>query len=158
MDLEEILGGSIAIFIVVLVGVFILPLAERLTGQTLLLVTVPLAAAGAYYFIGSLRALGRGGVRQPRSLRIQATRAGVVFASAGFWSVILSLPLRFDVIKVYDALALDGKLMLWFGITFFIILRVYLSLLTRTTPLEELEAGEISNTAAAIRVKPVRKS
>jgi hypothetical protein len=157
MELEEILGGSIAVLIVVLFGLIVIPLAEIVTGQTMLLVTVPVAVVGAVLFARSLRALGRSRGKDAMLLRIQATRAGSVFVAAAFWSVILVLSFRYSVIGVYDSLSLDGKFIVWFGITLFIILRVYLSILTRTSPLEEQESRAVRDEAVAMKKTVMRK-
>jgi hypothetical protein len=130
MELGEILGGSIAIFIIVLIGLIVLPLAERLTGQTMLIVTIPIAVAGALWFILSLRKLVRGKGKDSLSLRIQATRAGSIFIAALFWSVFLVLSIRYTILDLYDSLPLDAKFFLWFGLNGLIAIRVYTSLLT----------------------------
>jgi hypothetical protein len=157
MELEEILGGSIAVLIVVLFGLIVLPLAERVTGQSMLLLTVPVTVAGAVVFVRSLRALGRLRGTYALSVRIQATRAGIVFAAGAFWSVILALTFRYSVIEVYESLDLDGKFLVWSGITWFIVLRVYLSLLTRTSPREEMESLGVREEAAALKQTVMRK-
>jgi hypothetical protein len=157
MELEEILGGSITVLIVVLFGLIVLPVAEVVTGQSMLLLTVPVAAVGGVLFIRSLRGLGRKKGREATLIRIQAMRAGMVFVAAAFWTVILVLSFRYTVIAVYESLTIDGKFIVWSGISWFIILRVYLSLLTRTTPLEEEESRGIMEEAAALKKVVTRK-
>ncbi|MGA2933617.1 MAG: hypothetical protein ABSD81_00495 [Methanomicrobiales archaeon] len=143
MEPGEILGGSIAIFIIVLLGVIVLPLAERLTGQTMLIVTIPIAVAGAIGFILSLRKLGRGKGGDALHPRIQATRAGIIFIAAMFWSVLLVLSIRYIILDLYDSLPLDAKFFFWFGLNGLIAVRVYTSLITRT-PAPGAEEPEIS--------------
>jgi len=143
MEPGEIVGGSIATFIIVLTGLVVLPLAERLTGQTMLLVTLPVAAAGCIIFIMALRNLEKGKGRESLHQRIQATRAGIIFISAIFWSVLLVLPTGSTVLDLYDSLPLDAKFFFWFGLNGLIAVRVYTSLLTRT-PAPEGEEPEIS--------------
>jgi hypothetical protein len=138
MQAGEILGGSIAVFVIVLIGLFVLPLAERLTGQTMLLVTVPLATAGALWFILSLQRLVRGKGKDALRLRIQATRAGIIFIAAVFWSVLLVLSLRQGILDLYDSFPLDAKFFFWFGLNGLIAIRVYTSLLAHK-PAEEEE-------------------
>ena len=130
MQAGEILGGSIAVFVIVLIGLLVLPLAERLTGQTMLLVTIPIALAGALWFILSLRRLVRGKGKDSLHLRIQATRAGIIFIAALFWSALLVLSIRFTLLDLYDSLPLDAKFLFWFGLNGLIAIRVYTSLLT----------------------------
>lgn len=156
MELEEILGGSIATFIVVLFGLIVLPLAERFTGESMLILTVPLALIAAVGFFQSLRDLGRGRGDDARILRIQATRAGTIFIAATFWSVILVLTFRYTVLDLYDSLSLDGKFLLWFGITCFVILRIYLSVLTRTVR-EERGGSEGALEQKIIQKSPARR-
>jgi hypothetical protein len=129
MQAGEILGGSIAVFVIVLIGLIVLPLAERLTGQTMLLVTVPIAMAGALWFILSLRRLVMGKGMDALRLRIQATRAGIIFIAALFWSALLVLTIRFRILALYDSLPLDAKFLLWFGLNGLIAIRIYTSLL-----------------------------
>jgi hypothetical protein len=138
MQAGEILGGSIAVFVIVLIGLFVLPLAERLTGQTMLLVTVPVALLGALWFILSLRRLVLGKGKHALRLRIQATRAGIIFIAALFWSVLLVLSLRQTILDLYDSFPLDAKFFFWFGLNGLIAIRVYTSLLTHR-PTEEEE-------------------
>jgi len=157
MEPEEILGGSIAVLIVVLFGLIVLPLAEEVTGQSMLLLTVPVAVAGAVLFIRSLRILGRAKGKDALHARIQATRAGMVFVAAAFWSAILVLAFRYSVLQVYESLDLDAKFILWSGITWLIVLRVYLSLLTRTSPREELESTGVRDEAVALKKTVIRK-
>jgi hypothetical protein len=130
MQAGEILGGSIAVFVIVLIGLIVLPLAERLTGQTMLLVTIPIAFVGALWFILSLRRLFRGKGKDALHLRIQATRAGIIFIAALFWSVLLILTIRFTLLDLYDSVPLDAKFFFWFGLNGLIAIRVYTSLLT----------------------------
>ncbi|MDD1662449.1 MAG: hypothetical protein LUQ60_01720 [Methanomicrobiales archaeon] len=135
MQAGEILGGSIAVFVIVLIGLLVLPLAERLTGQTMLLVTIPIALAGALWFILSLRRLVRGKGKDSLHLRIQATRAGIIFIAALFWSALLwsallVLSIRFTLLDLYDSFPLDAKFFFWFGLNGLIAIRVYTSLLT----------------------------
>ncbi|HVP24692.1 MAG TPA: hypothetical protein VMS81_01780 [Methanomicrobiales archaeon] len=137
MQAGEILGGSIAVFIIVLIGLFVLPLAEALTGQSMLLVTVPIAIAAALWFILSLRRLVGGKAKDTLRLRIQATRAGIIFIAALFWSVVLVLPVRWEVLKVYSSLPLEAKFLFWFGLDSLIAIRVYTSLLTHRPSEEE---------------------
>jgi hypothetical protein len=141
MQAGEILGGSIAVFIIVLIGLFVLPLAETLTGQSMLLVTVPIAIAAALWFTLSLRKLvgekGKDALRL-RRLRIQATRAGIIFIAALFWSVLLVLPFSKTVLGLYISLPLDAKFLFWFGLSSLIAIRVYTSLLSHK-PAEEEE-------------------
>jgi hypothetical protein len=141
MQAGEILGGSIAVFIIVLIGLFVLPLAETLTGQSMLLVTVPIAIAAALWFFLSLRKLvgekGKDALRI-RRLRIQATRAGLIFIAALFWSVLLVLPFSKTVLGLYISLPLDAKFLFWFGLSSLIAIRVYTSLLAHK-PTEEEE-------------------
>jgi hypothetical protein len=138
MQAGEIVGGSIAIFIIVLIGLFVLPLTEVMTGQTMLLVTVPIAVGAALWFTLSLRRLVGGKGKDALRLRIQATRAGIIFIAALFWSVLLILSFRQTVLNAYDALPLDAKLLFWFGLNGLIAIRVYTSLLTHR-PAEEEE-------------------
>jgi hypothetical protein len=138
MQAGEILGGSIAVFVIVLIGLFVLPLAERLTGQTMLLVTVPIAIFGALWFVLSLRRLVLGKGKDALRLRIQATRAGIIFIAALFWSVLLVLTLRQTILDLYDSFPLDAKFFFWFGLNGLIAIRVYTSLLTHR-PTEEEE-------------------
>ena len=130
MQAGEILGGSIAVFVIVLIGLIVLPLAERLTGQTMLLVTIPIAFVGALWFILSLRRLVRGKGKDSLHLRIQATRAGIIFIAALYWSVLLVLSIRFTLLDLYDSFPLDAKFFFWFGLNGLIAIRVYTSLLT----------------------------
>lgn len=130
MQAGEILGGSIAVFVIVLIGLIVLPLAERLTGQTMLIVTIPLAVAGALWFILSLRRLVRGKGKDSLRLRIQSTRAGIIFIAALFWSALLILSIRYPLLDLYDSLPLDAKFFFWFGLNGLIAIRVYTSLLT----------------------------
>jgi len=132
MQAGEILGGSIAVFVIALIGLIVLPLAERLTGQTMLIVTIPVAIGGLIGFIMALRNLGKGKGVEPLHLRIQATRAGVMFISAFFWSILLILTVRYAVLDLYDSLPLDAKFFFWFGLNGLIAIRVYTSLLTAT--------------------------
>jgi hypothetical protein len=138
MQAGEILGGSIAVFVIVLIGLFVLPLAERLTGQTMLLVTIPIAIFGALWFILSLQRLVRGKGKDALRLRIQATRAGIIFSAALFWSVLLVISLRQAVLDLYDSFPLDAKFFFWFGLNGLIAIRVYTSLLAHK-PTEEEE-------------------
>jgi len=130
MQAGEILGGSIAVFVIVLIGLIVLPLAERLTGQTMLLVTIPIALAGALWFILSLRRLVRGKGKDSLHRRIQATRAGIIFISALFWSALLVLSIHYALLDLYDSFPLDAKFFFWFGLNGLIAIRVYTSLLT----------------------------
>jgi len=152
MELGEILGGSIAVFIIVLVGLFVLPLAERLTGQTMLLVTIPVAIAGLIGFIMALRDLGKGKRGEALRLRIQATRAGIIFIAALFWSVLLLLTIRFTLLDLYDSFPLDLRFFFWFGLNGLIAIRVYTSLLTHRPP-PGTEEPEISFAEAIIPKK-----
>jgi hypothetical protein len=140
MQAGEILGGSIAVFIIVLIGLFVLPLAETLTGQTMLLVTVPIAIAAALWFFLSLRKLvgekGKDALRL-RRLRIQATRAGLIFIAALFWSVLLVLPFSKATLAAYTSLPLDAQFLFWFGLNSLIAIRVYTSLLAHKPSDEE---------------------
>lgn len=138
MQAGEILGGSIAVFIIVLIGLFVLPLAEALTGMTMLLVTVPLAIVGAVWFILVLRRLVGGKEKEALRLRIQATRWGIIFIAALFWSVLLVLPFSKTVLGFYTSLPLDAKFLFWFGLNCLIAIRVYTSLLSHR-PAEEEE-------------------
>jgi hypothetical protein len=138
MQAGEILGGSIAVFIIVLIGLFVLPLAEVLTGQTMLIVTVPIAIAAAFWFTLSLRRLAGGKGKDTLRLRIQATRAGIIFIAALFWSVLLVLAFRRAVLDLYTARPLDAKFLFWFGINGLIAIRIYTSLLTHR-PAEDEE-------------------
>jgi hypothetical protein len=138
MQAGEILGGSIAVFVIVLIGLFVLPLAERLTGQTMLLVTIPIAIFGALWFILSLQRLVGGKGKDALRLRIQATRAGIIFSAALFWSVLLVISLRQAVLDLYDSFPLDAKFFFWFGLNGLIAIRVYTSLLAHK-PTEEEE-------------------
>ncbi|MDD1667246.1 MAG: hypothetical protein LUO96_02135 [Methanomicrobiales archaeon] len=137
MQAGEILGGSIAVFIIVLIGLFVLPLAETLTGQSMLLVTVPIAIAAALWFTLSLRKLVGGKGKDALRLRIQATRAGIIFIAALFWSVILVLPFSKTVLDLYITLPLDAKFLFWFGLNSLIAIRVYTSLLAHKPSEEE---------------------
>lgn len=139
MQAGEILGGSIAVFVIVLIGLLVLPLAERLTDQTMLLVTVPIALAGALWFILSLRRLVLGKGKDARFLRIQATRAGIIFISALFWSVLLVLSIRYALLDLYDSFPLDAKFFFWFGLNALIAIRVYTSLLAHRPGTEDEE-------------------
>jgi hypothetical protein len=147
MQAGEILGGSIAVFVIVLIGLIVLPLAEQLTDQTMLIVTIPIAVAGALWFILSLRRLVQGKGKDALRLRIQATRAGIIFIAALFWSVLLVLSIRYTILDLYDSLPLDAKFFFWFGLNGLIAIRVYTSLLTHRpgTGEEEpiLDVGEI---------------
>jgi len=134
MQAGEILGGSIAVFVIVLTGLIVLPLAERLTGQTMLLITIPIALAGALWFVLSLRRLVRAKAKDSRPLRIQATRAGIIFISALFWSVLLVMSFRETLLDLYEALPLDAKFLFWFGLNALIAIRVYTSLLAHRPP------------------------
>jgi hypothetical protein len=138
MQAGEILGGSIAVFVIVLIGLFVLPLAERITGQTMLFVTIPVAVAAAVWFILSLQRLVGGKGKDALRLRIQATRAGIIFIAALFWSVLLVLSLRQAVLDLYDSFPLDAKFLFWFGLNGLIAIRVYTSLLAHK-PTEEEE-------------------
>ena len=153
MELGEILGGSIAIFIIVLLGLIVLPLAERLTGQTMLIVTVPIAVAGAVGFISALRRLGRGKGGDALHPRIQATRAGIIFIAALFWSVLLILTVRYTVLDLYDSLPPDAKFFFWFGLNGLIAVRVYTSLLTRTPGPGEEEPAPSTDSIKAVQKK-----
>jgi len=134
MQAGEIVGGSIAVFIIVLMGLFVLPLAEVITGQTMLLVTIPIAVAGALWFILSLRKLVGGKGTDALRLRIQATRAGIIFIAALFWSVLLVMSFRETLLDLYEALPLDAKFLFWFGLNALIAIRDYTSLLTHRPP------------------------
>ena len=154
MQAGEILGGSIAVFVIVLIGIIVLPLAERLTGQTMLLVTVPVALAGAIWFVVSLRRLVRGKGADALRLRIQATRAGIIFIAALFWSAILVLTVRYRILGLYDSLPLDAKFFFWFGLNGLIAIRVYTSLLVhRPGSGEEEPILDIEN----IRIVPRKR-
>ena len=139
MQAGEILGGSIAVFIIVLIGLFVLPLAAVMTGQTMLLVTIPIAVIGALWFVFSLQRLVSGKGKDALRLRIQATRAGIIFIAAVFWSVLLVLALRHSVLEAYNALPVDAKFLFWFGLNSLISIRVYTSLLAHK-PAEEEES------------------
>jgi hypothetical protein len=130
MQAGEILGGSIAVFVIVLIGLIVLPLAERLTGQSMLLITIPIAVAGAVWFVLSLRRLVKGKGKDALRLRIQSTRAGIIFIAALFWSVLLVMSIRYTLLDLYDSLPLDAKFFFWFGLNGLIAIRVYTSLLT----------------------------
>jgi hypothetical protein len=148
MQAGEILGGSIAVFIIVLIGLFVLPLAESLTGQTMLLVTVPIAIGAALWFVLSLQKLVKGKERDTlKRLRIQATRAGIIFIAALFWSVLLVLPQGQAALGLYTSLPTDAQFLFWFGLNSLIAIRVYTSLLAHrpTTTDEEplINFGEI---------------
>ncbi len=157
MEFEEILGGSISVIIVVLFGLIVLPVAEVVTSQSMLILSVPVAVIAAVLFVRSLRSLGRKKGREAGLIRIQATQAGMVFVAAAFWSAVLVMSFRYSVIEIYDALSLDGKLLVWSGISWFIILRVYLSLLTRTSPPEDEESRTLRDEAAALKKTVIRK-
>jgi hypothetical protein len=137
MQAGEILGGSIAVFIIVLIGLFVLPLADSLTGMTMLLVTVPIAIAAALWFTQSLRKLVRGKEKDALRLRIQATRAGIIFIAALFWSVLLVLPFSKATLGAYTSLPLDAQFLFWFGLNSLIAIRVYTSLLAHKPSDEE---------------------
>jgi hypothetical protein len=137
MQAGEILGGSIAVFIIVLIGLFVLPLADSLTGMTMLLVTVPIAIAAAFWFTQSLRKLVRGKEKDALRLRIQATRAGIIFIAALFWSVLLVLPFSKATLAAYTSLPLDAQFLFWFGLNSLIAIRVYTSLLAHKPSDEE---------------------
>ncbi|HMA04791.1 MAG TPA: hypothetical protein VKO45_02580 [Methanomicrobiales archaeon] len=145
MQAGEILGGSIAVFIIVLIGLFVLPLAEVLTGQTMLIITIPIAIAGALWFVLSLQRLVKGKGKNALRLRIQATRAGIIFIAAVFWSVLLVLTLRTSVLDAYDSLPLDAKFLFWFGLNGLIAIRVYTSLLAHKPSEEEEPILAIDN-------------
>jgi hypothetical protein len=138
MQAGEILGGSIAVFIIVLIGLFVLPLAESLTGLSMLLVTVPIALAAAIWFVLSLRRLEGAKGKDALRLRIQATRAGIIFIAALFWSVLLVLPFSTATLEAYTSLPLDAQFLFWFGLNSLIAIRVYTSLLAHR-PAEEEE-------------------
>ena len=109
----------------------------------MLIVTIPVAVAGLIVFITALRNLEKGKSGESLHQRIQATRAGIIFISAMFWSVLLILPTRYTVLDLYDSLPLDAKFFFWFGLNGLIAVRVYTSLLTRT-PAPEGEEPAIS--------------
>jgi hypothetical protein len=137
MQAGEILGGSIAVFIIVLIGLFVLPLAESLTGMSMLLVTVPIAIAAALWFTLSLRRLVGGKEKESLRLRIQATRAGLIFIAVLFWSVLLVLPVSKAALDLYTGLPLDAQFLFWFGLNSLIAIRVYTSLLAHKPSEEE---------------------
>ena len=137
MQAGEILGGSIAVFIIVLIGLFVLPLAESLTGLSMLIVTVPIVVAAGLWFTLSLRKLVGGKGKDALRLRIQSTRAGIIFIAALFWSVLLILPFRWKVLEAYTSLPLDAKFLFWFGLNSLIAIRVYTSLLAHRPSEEE---------------------
>ncbi|MDD1670827.1 MAG: hypothetical protein LUQ67_05890 [Methanomicrobiales archaeon] len=138
MQAGEILGGSIAVFIIVLIGLFVLPLVESLTGLSMLLVTVPIALFAALWFALSLRRLVGGKGKDALRLRIQATRAGIIFSAALFWSMVLAIPFTKTTLKFYTSLPIDAKFLFWFGLSSLIAIRVYTSLLAHR-PAEEEE-------------------
>src|SRR5512137_2025222 len=137
MQAGEILGGSIAVFIIVLIGLFVLPLVESLTGLSMLLVTVPIAILAAVWFFLSLRRLMAAKGKDALRLRIQATRAGIIFSAALFWSVLLVIPFTKTTLKFYTSLPIDSKFLFWFGLSSLIAIRVYTSLLAHRPAEEE---------------------
>ncbi|MDD1668298.1 MAG: hypothetical protein LUO97_00710, partial [Methanomicrobiales archaeon] len=134
-------------------GLIVLPLAERLTGQTMLLITIPIALAGALWFVLSLRRLVRAKAKDSRPLRIQATRAGIIFISALFWSVLLVMSIRYTLLDLYDSFPLDAKFFFWFGLNALIAIRVYTSLLAHRPGGEEEPILDIEN----IRIVQMKK-